>query len=203
MKTRQLDSELMVRLANADTAALAVIFERYWSQIVRYAVSLLKSQDEAEDIAQETFERLWERRDAWRVEGKVQPLLLKIARNLCIDALRRRTTGDRAVLNADLPAAVPTPSMVCEEEELGTIVTRAVLALPEQRREVLILSRVHGLSRQEIAEIMDLAPRTVANHLRLALADLRRLLNPYIREHDQRRGNSGPATGPNVSATGI
>ena len=191
-----------MRLANADTSALAVIFERYWSPIVRYSVSLLGNQDEAEDIAQETFERLWERREAWRVEGKVQPLLLKIARNLCIDTLRRRATGERAVLKTALPVATPTPSMVCEEEELGAIVTRAVLALPERRREVLILSRIHGLSRQEISEILDLAPRTVANHLRLALADLRGLLNPYIREHDQPRDTSKPTTRPNVSVTG-
>jgi RNA polymerase sigma-70 factor (family 1) len=180
--TRQLDSDLMMRLANADTNALAVIFERYWSSVVRYAICLLKSQDEAEDVAQETFERLWERRDAWRVAGSVQPLLIQIARNLCIDVLRRRATGERAALHAVRPVAVPTPSRDCEEEELRTIVTRAVLALPERRREVLILSRIHGLSRQEISEILEIAPRTVANHLRLALADLRRLLVPYLHE---------------------
>ena len=199
--TRQLDSDLMMRLADADTNALAVIFERYWSPVVRYAICLLESQDEAEDVAQETFERLWERRDAWRADGSIQPLLIKIARNLCIDALRRRATCDRATLNTEPPAAFPTPLRDCEEEELCTIVMRAVFELPERRREVLILSRVQGLSRHEISEILDLAPRTVANHLRLALADLRGSLTPYLREHDQDRNGPESPVRLNVSVT--
>ena len=68
------DVALVTRMGRGDSAALGVIVERYWPSLVRYATGLLRNRDEAEDVAQETLERLWERRDAWKVEGSVLPL---------------------------------------------------------------------------------------------------------------------------------
>ncbi len=60
--------------------------------------------------------------------------------------------------------------------------TAAVNSLPARRREVLVLVRMFGLSRKDVAEVMDLAPQTVANHLKLAMDDLRGILAPYFYE---------------------
>jgi RNA polymerase sigma-70 factor (ECF subfamily) len=174
------DVALVSRMGRGDSAALGVILERYWPSLVRYASGLLGNRDEAEDVASETFERLWERRDAWRVEGSVLPLLLRIVRNLCLDGLRRRSARERAHLGASPPPAPLTPEAVIGKEEVRDIVTKAVNSLPERRREVLLLVRMQGLSHKDAAAILHIAPQTVANHLKLAMDDIRRLLARYF-----------------------
>jgi len=176
------DVALISRMSRGDSAALGVILERYWCSLVCYAASLLGNGDDAEDVAQETFAKLWERRDAWRVEGSALPLLLRIARNSSLDRLRRRAARERAKVNTPHPPSPPLPECVLEADELRTLVTAAVDTLPARRREVLVLARLHGLSRKEIAEVMDLAPQTVAKHLRLAMNDVRALLAPYFED---------------------
>lgn len=180
------DVELMARVSNSDPAALGVILERYWSTLVRYATGLLRNRDEAEDVAVETFERLWERRDAWQITGSILPLLLRITRNSSLDALRKRSARSRSEASDVLQHPPISPAEAVEEDELRAIVTQAMDSLPAKRREVLILTRMHGLSRNEVADVMGLAPQTVANHLRLALDDLRVSLAPYFYEtHDR------------------
>jgi RNA polymerase sigma-70 factor (ECF subfamily) len=167
-------------MSRGDSAALAVFLERYWPSLVRYATGLLGNRDDAEDVAIETFERLWERRDAWQIDGSVLPLLLRIARNLCLDCLRRRATRDRVYQRTDGPPCTITPDAALDAGELRSVVTNAVDSLPERRREALLLTRMHGLSRTEVAQVMGLSPQTVANHLQLAMNELRQTLAPYV-----------------------
>jgi DNA-directed RNA polymerase specialized sigma24 family protein len=75
---------------------------------------------------------------------------------------------------------LPTPDEHCAGAELDRAYARAVALLPERRREVYLLVRHHGLSHQEVAQALDLSSQTVANHMRLALIDLRRSLSAYL-----------------------
>jgi len=174
------DLALLSQIRHGDTGALGIILERHWPAVVRYALAILESRDAAEDVAQETFVRLWERREAWRLEGSVRALLLRVTRNLSFDEMRRRSARQRTARSAP-----PTPLRLLPDEELESlemrsIMTRAVDSLPQRRREVFILVHHYGLSYRETATVLDLAPQTVANHLTLALADLRKQLVPYL-----------------------
>jgi RNA polymerase sigma-70 factor (ECF subfamily) len=177
------DLELLSRIGTDDPAALGVILERYWAPVVRFATGFLHSRDAAEDVAQETFVRLWERRDAWQQEGSLRALLFRITRNLSLDEIRRRSARERADKRASRPALRSTAAENVEHEELGNIIARAVDALPPRRRDVFVLVRYHGLSYREAAQVLDLAPQTVANHLSMALANLRDSLAPYFYGH--------------------
>ncbi len=174
------DLELLSRIGTDDPAALGVILERYWAPVVRFATSFLQSDDAAEDVAQETFVRLWERREAWQQEGSLRALLFRITRNLSLDEIRRRSARERADNQVAQPTLRSTAAEYVEHEELGLIISRAVDALPPRRRDVFVLVRYHGLSYREAAHLLDLAPQTVANHLSMALADLRDSLAPYF-----------------------
>ena len=167
-------------MSRGDAAALGVLVERYWPTLVRYARGVVGHHDDAADVAQRTFERVWERRDAWRVDGSALPLLLRITKNSSLDTLRRCSARDRANQNAPIPFSPPSPDHMLEEDELKALVNAAIDSLPERRREILILTRFQGLSRMEIADLLDLAPQTVANHLRLAMQDLRAKLAPHF-----------------------
>jgi RNA polymerase sigma-70 factor (ECF subfamily) len=174
------DLSLLSRIRQGDSDALGIVLERHWPAVVRYASDILDSRDAAEDVAQETFVRLWERREAWRLEGSVRALLLRVTRNLSLDELRRRSARHKTARSAPQPPLRLLPDEELEHRELRSILTRAVDSLPERRREVFVLVRHYGLSYRETAAVLDLAPQTVANHLTLAVADLRRLLRPYL-----------------------
>jgi RNA polymerase sigma-70 factor (ECF subfamily) len=167
------DLELLERTRTGDQAALGTILERYWAPVARYAASLLDDADAAEDAAQECFVRLWEHRESWTLEGSLRGLLFQIARNLAFDERRRTQARARAAHVA--PEAPPprTPADQAEAAELRALLATAVRALPERRREVFLLVRHQGLSHREVAQLLGLSPQTVANHLSLALTDLR------------------------------
>jgi len=186
------DLALLSRIRRADTGALAILLERHWAPVVTYVLGLLDSRDAAEDVAQETFVRLWERREAWELEGSVRALLLRVARNLSLDELRRRSAQERTARAAPRNALQLTPDEELEKLEVRTVIARAVESLPQRRREVFILVHHHGLSYREAAEVLDLSPQTVANHLTMALADLRRLLMPHL--YDRVNPTSGSQT---------
>jgi RNA polymerase sigma-70 factor (ECF subfamily) len=167
------DRALLQRIQGGDESALQELLLRYWESVVRVASQFLGSWDAAEDVAQETFIRLWERRQDWGLEGSVRGLLFRIARNAAIDAHRKRSADERASARAPEPVPSQPPDEVTAQRELEAVINRALEALPERRREVFILVRHHGLSYKEAAEALELSPQTVANHMSLALADLR------------------------------
>jgi len=179
MTVDQVDFEILPRIRSGDQAALATLLDRYWKPVVRYVAGFVGGVDAAEDAAQEAFVRLWERRGSLKASGSVRGLLFRMARNAALDEVRRRMARDRADSHApEVPASNPGENL--ENAELSSIIAAAVNALPERRRDVFLLVRHHGLSHKEVAQVLELAPQTVANHLTMALADLRTALAPHF-----------------------
>jgi RNA polymerase sigma-70 factor (ECF subfamily) len=168
-----IDARLLARLAGDDVDALDATLARFWSPLVRYLIGLLHSREAAEDIAQETFFRLWERRAGLRLDGSLRGFLYQVARNLAISEQRRTRTSERTA-SALLHEQLPFASIELPDDHLE--LQRAVTALPERRREILLLHSVHGLSCKEIGRLLGIAPQTVANQYSAALATLRQAL---------------------------
>lgn len=177
------DERLLERLKADDTAALRVLVDRYWSPLISYLMrSVGSSTDAANDCAQETFCRLWERRATWSPAGSVRGLLCRLARNIAISEHRRWRAREHATLSsAAFSGLWVAPTAGPEREELRHALERGIAALPLRRREVFLLRRVHGLSHRQIAERMGTSTQTVANQLSQALSTLRREL-AYLRE---------------------
>jgi len=180
MSANDSDLDLLARIRKGDVRALGIILERYWIHVVRHAAAILGSTAGAEDIAQETFVRIWERRETWNLEGSVRGLLFMISRNLSLDEQRREATQRRAVPYSSGVSQFPTPEEQYGGTELERAYSQALARLPERRREVYLLVRHHGLSHQEVAQALSLSPQTVANHVRLALVDLRQALAAHL-----------------------
>jgi RNA polymerase sigma-70 factor (ECF subfamily) len=190
------DVVLLSRIQEGDSGALEILLERYWAPVVRYVATILGSRDAAEDVAQDTFVRLWERREAWKLEGSVRALLFRVARNLSLDELRRRSARERTLRAIPIAPPLRSAAKDLEDFELRAVVVKAVESLPPRRRQVFILIRHYGLSYRETADVLDLSPQTVANHLSLALADLRESLAPHFRERsDLTSSAQGDVTG--------
>jgi RNA polymerase sigma-70 factor (ECF subfamily) len=174
------DSQLMARVHAGDSDALDALLKLYWSPLVAYGARVLWNWDAAEDAAQETFVRIWQRRAEWGSDGSARALLFRIMRNLALDEKKRRARREAWGLRRFRPGQrVATPQELLERSELEHEFDRAVQSLPERRREIFLHARVNGLSNSEIAEVMGIAPQTVANQLSAALATLREVLGPF------------------------
>lgn len=171
---------LVAGIVDGDVSAFARLLDRYWEPLVRYAARRLGGLDAAEDAVQQAFVRLWRNRALLKPNRFVSGYLYRLVHNLAIDELRRRRTRERADLAAQDAAAPPTPAQVLEADELAAAAARAIDALPERRRDVFVMAHFHGLSYRQIAEVLEITPRTVANHMTLALRELRSSLQPLV-----------------------
>jgi RNA polymerase sigma-19 factor, ECF subfamily len=182
------------RIRAGDDVALAALLEDAWAPLVRYLASILGGVDAAEDAAQEAFVRLWEHRERW-LEGSARAVLFRIGRNAALDALRVAEVRAPPVRVADTSPA-PGPSQDVEQEgrELEARVRSAVASLPAARREVFELVRLRGLGYAEVATVLGLAPQTVANHMSLALRDLRSLLADILPASSRDAGSRSRST---------
>jgi RNA polymerase sigma-70 factor (ECF subfamily) len=168
------DGDLFARLRADDADALDVALKQHWSLVVDYIARLATSVDSAEDIAQRTFCQLWDRRASWRSEGSMRALLCRIARNYAISEHRRESADERSAATfVELTEPVLPARDALEAEQLRNALDREISLLPARRREIVVLRCVHDLSYKEIAEVMNIAPQTVANQLSSALATLR------------------------------
>ena len=160
---------------------LADLIRNHWDQAVAFASRTCGNPHEAEDLVQEALVRLWDRHGTWDRTISLPALFFRIVRNVAIDHRRRRTLLDRWRDRAKHEQPSPTqPDQSLEEKRLSEAARRAVDALPPRRRDVFLMIRVGGLSHAEVAEALGLRPQTVANHMGLALKELRRALDPLL-----------------------
>lgn len=162
------------RLAASDAAAFEELFRATHGTLVRYAATFTRDDAAAGDLVQDAYVRIWERRTDLDPNRSLKALLYRTVRNLALNRVRDRQT--RRDLLTDYEPDVyrePTPDAHTEGNELRQRLHAWIDALPERQREALSLSRFEGLSHDEIADVMDVSPRTVNNHLVKALKYLR------------------------------
>lgn len=177
------DNELMAAVQAGETAALAELVRRFWVSLVSYAGRFLDNMDSAEDVVQETFTRVWERRASWRPTGSAASFLYQITRRLALNEARRvrnqRILFRRHREHLDESHSPAEPSL---DDELRTAVNAAIESLPPRQREVFVLSRYHRLTHAEIAAALGISPATVSNQMTTAVKALRRKLEGIDRD---------------------
>jgi RNA polymerase sigma-70 factor (ECF subfamily) len=177
------DEQLMVRIASAQTEALAEIYDRYGRLVFSLALRILDDESLAEEVTQDVFVQLWNKADQYRsAEGKVITWLTSMARNRSIDVLRRRAVrpeGHQIGWADGTSPDLADPVEVEEQVELDQDRHRllgAISELPEEQRQVLALAYFQGYSHQEIANTLQEPLGTVKTRLRLAMQKLRQAL---------------------------
>lgn len=177
------EMEVMQRIQQGEPAALDELLRRYWKPLVSYASRIVPDEG-AEDVVQEAILRVWNDRERWTPTDRLSSFLYRITRNLALNESRaRKSRLRRREAKAHEPQPpVRTPADDLHDARLQAMVQAALEELPERRREVFVLIRYHGMSYREAAEVLDMAPQTVANHVSGALALLRRYLEPVLRE---------------------
>jgi RNA polymerase sigma-70 factor (ECF subfamily) len=173
---------LLERLRASDPDALDALLRIYWRPLVRYAARLLPYEEDAEDVAQEAFVRLWERRNLLAPDTVLRPFLYRIVHNIALNRKRswRARNSWYSKLGSSWRSLLATPLQSTMEHELERAIEDAIQALPARRRDAFVLARFHDMSYSKIALIMGISSQTVANQISSALSDLRRALSPYM-----------------------
>ena len=173
-------ANLLDRLAQGDEAALEALYTRYSQAIYALALRIVRQPALAEDVVQETFIRAW-RAAGSQTEAVRDPgaWLLRIARNLALDALRRQAVRPQPVASEEAvtlfetaPDPAPDPEAALGQATRRQAVRRALASLPAEQREAVCLAFFEGLTHQAIAQQQGLPLGTVKTRVRLGLRKL-------------------------------
>jgi RNA polymerase sigma-70 factor (ECF subfamily) len=176
------DETLVMQVARGDGAALEALYDRYAARVLGISMKIIGDQTLAEDILQETFWRVWQSAGTYQSQlGPFAGWLFRIARNLSIDAYRRRNVRPHGITSANESGPVldemPDPGTDVAEQAQAILTNRqvrqALASLPNVQRQVIELAYFYGMTRQEIAEATGEALGTIHTRARLALQKLR------------------------------
>lgn len=174
-----LDSEIadLKALRTGDQDAFQRLFKRYYPMVLRSVVYRCGPGRNAEDLVQEAFLRVWERRGKVEAKGSFFAFVETIAKNLLKDHYKhlavREKYRDRVTREDVDPSLSPLESL--GEKQLRMRIRRTVAEkLPDKCRQIFLLSRVENLSNKEVAEMLKLSPKTVENQIGRALKILKK-----------------------------
>jgi RNA polymerase sigma-70 factor (ECF subfamily) len=192
------DASLIARCQKADIAAFNEIVGRYKGKIYNYLYRMTGNADDAEDLTQEVFVRMYTNIGSFRAEASLSTWLFRIAGNLCVDAFRRGKKergvvhsldaplagsdddGDGVAATRDVPDWTHEPDTLFRRKELGTHIQTALQKLPPKLRSAVVLHDVEGLAYEEIAQAEGIPLGTVKSRIFNARVALREHLRPYL-----------------------
>ena len=170
------EPDYLRRLKQDDERAFDALFRHYSALVYRFAYSYLKSRPAAEEIVQECFIKIWEKREQLREDIPLKGYLFTTAHHAVLNELRRDQHHQR--LQGQVAAASPASvTNEAEYQELEALYLAALDRLPPKQREVFMLSRQQGLSYPEIAERQGVSVKTVEAHIMQALKTMRKYFN--------------------------
>jgi len=190
---RDPDIRLMLRVRDDDDSAFAALVELYQHRLVTVMHHLIGNKEEAEDLAQEVFLRVYRSRKKYRPRAKFSTWLFTIANNLALNALRSRQRKPAIPLNVrDSGPLGPRPAEQLvhdrdrapgdrlDQQELAAVIRVALEGLNERQRMAVVLNKFEDMNYAEIAEVMDLTTKAVKSLLSRARENLREALKEYI-----------------------
>ncbi len=187
----RIETLLIDELREGDMAALAILVEKYKRLVYRVAVQITKNHEDANDVMQDTFLKVYESIHSFRKDAAFETWLYRIVVNHATNLVKRRERRRESPLSGtsemeihpDLRRAADiasNPHLNLERKERQRWVTQAVNSLPLKQRTVVILHEFEGLTHPEIASILNCSEGTVRSRLHYARHKLRDLLRPYV-----------------------
>lgn len=180
------DEELIALLQSGDSGSLGILVQRWERPLFRFVYRMLPKKEEAQDICQETFLKVASKSRLFRKGSRFSTWMYQIALNLTRDHLRKKNRWSTLVVAADdgqedrSPARVVgqalTPDVELERKDTCEAVRRALMKLPAEQKEVLVLKEYQGLKFREIAELLSCPESTVKSRMYYGLKGLKSAL---------------------------
>ena len=161
------EKDLLIRLRDGDAAAFEVLYYRYSKRILWKFRRMVKIDGEVEELFQELFVKIWERRGQIDADQPFSAYLYRIAENMVYDFYRKAARNQalhQAILDQSSGSYAPIEADLFSSEANAAI-EKAIATLPPQRRQAFVLCKLEEKSYEETARIMGISPHTVHNHI--------------------------------------
>lgn len=178
------DTEALLQIADGNIAAYRFLFDRHFPDLCNFLMIYLHSKELSEEIALEIFTYVWEKRETLEIKATFKSFLYAAAKNKAISLYRKEHKAVFTFLEAgeSVISEDPGSEHVMENNELRELIDSAIGKLPEKSREIYRLAWEENLSHKKIAEQLGISPKTVENHVGIALRKLRESLRPYYKQ---------------------
>ena len=173
-----INHDIIEELTEGNQEAFRIIFKAAYPQVRAFSKGFTKNDADADDIAQQVFIKLWTKRANVR---NFETYLYTITKNTVLNHMASQKAFMVEISDIrNLPTGQTSPIEQIEASDLQLLIDMTVENMPPQRQAVYKLSRVEGLSNNQIAEKLGLQKKTVENHLNLALGEIRKVLKMFI-----------------------
>ncbi len=166
-------------LSHSDVQAFEQIFRDYYSPLCLYASRILEDEVAAEEIVQEFFVKLWEKRSQIEIESSAKSYFFRSVKNLCLNRIKHEQIKLQHAREVIASAESKDYGDQFPEVDLKKDIEESIASLPEKRREIFRLSREEGLKYREIAEKLNISIKTVEAQMGQAIRYLRDKLKKY------------------------
>lgn len=174
------DEKLVENFKDGDAKAFEELFHCYYGYLCAYAYKIVQDSANAEEIVQEFFVRLWEKREQLSINTSVKNYFFRSVKNLCINAIQHEKIkskyAQKVISETDISFSIEDNFI---ETELSEKINLSIQSLPEKRQEIFRMNREEGLKYREIAEKLNVSVKTVETQMSLAIKTLRKMLKKY------------------------
>lgn len=180
-KTNYEELFIFKRMSEGDEKAFRFFFDKYYSDLCNFVNQYINNPEMAEELVQDIFVYLWEKKSDISLHTSVKAYLFLASKNKCLNYLRNTKSKIRLLekYQNENKAVQSTSDLFLESEELKEILDKSINSLPNRCREIFLLSRQSELSHKEIADKLNISPKSVENQIGIALKKLRNGLRPY------------------------
>ena len=172
---------LIDKMKGGDRESFNKVFRRYYSPLTRFCVRFVGDDDQAAEIVQDLFVKVWTNREKLTLTSSFESYMLRAVRNSAITYInkeRAHTDVNERIYTDDSDANDPSETL--QSNNLEASYQKVLATMPEKRREVFLASRFDGLKYAEIATKMGLSQKTVEAHMSAAIKQLREGLKEYL-----------------------
>ena len=172
---------LVEKMKAGDRESFNLIFRRYYPPLVRFCIRFVGDQDQAAEIVQDLFVKLWAGREKLAISSSFESYMLRSVRNSAITYInkeRAHAEVHQQIYDNDMDNADPSETL--QSNNLESTYREILAAMPEKRREVFLASRFDGLKYAEIATKFGLSQKTVEAHMSAAIKQLKEGLKAYL-----------------------
>ena len=181
--TMKMEQDTLLKLVSGDHHAFKQIFRTYYMRVYSFANGFLKDTDEAEEVAQMVFVKIWDKREKFRNVNNFDSYLFTLTKYTVFNFIEAKHTT--YVSEDEIPDrednVTPYDNLIASDLQL--LIDMTVENMPHQRKQVFRMSRKKGMSNEKIANTLGIQKKTVENHLNLALKELKSVISFSIITH--------------------
>jgi RNA polymerase sigma-70 factor (ECF subfamily) len=172
------DNEIIERIRKGDIKQFEELFRSSYASLVKYARTLIKDHDTAEEIVQDLFFKLWQNKEKLNIESSLNGYLFRSVHNRCLHHIEHLKVVERHVheMESEQNQGDESPADLLQYKELQAKIARTIEKLPERCGRIFCMNRFEGLKYAEIAEQLSVSVKTVEANMGRALKEFRKAL---------------------------